>query len=867
MPIKRLSLQLANQIAAGEVVERPASVVKELVENAVDAKASSIVIEIKNAGKQLIKVTDNGNGICKDELPLALAPHATSKISTLEDLEAIVTLGFRGEALASIASVSKLTLVSNTKEQEHGYQVEVLGAEQQPAIAPAAHPIGTSVIVRELFFNTPARRRFLKSDKTEFNHIKDLLLRLALVNYHVEFKFISDGKVVFSVPAHTRAELKVRIGKLLGLEFKGDAWSLDNSNPQQVEAYQNFLQLNPHYQALESESESSYVLKDDLLGTKTLRIHGLILKPQSLSKSSPDKILTFLNGRAISDRTVNHALREAYLNAVQKDFDFKPSMRAVIFMECDPYSVDVNVHPRKDEVRFHNANLIYDCIFLNVKAVLDMHMVSYNSIAKGSLNLDYTQAYQGPNPKQELGPSETPSLTEHDSISQEHDYSACQVRPKQGKIAKAQLEHAHETQGPAFSHSSVNLALGMDSSSNRAIASLAAGAGVGGDNFDILAHQDDYIQHTLPELENLIDDDVQEGPSSAAQDNNCSYSNNLKSYNERLSAQVQEYLTSTSLATKESLGGTLVGKVCDFDALPTVAQDLERQAQAKLFVKGIKALQGNSGIKDAKQELEPSAAPVSLDKLLRSQELSRLNAQSTDAKAGVLNAHEGGTVCPVVSEKSQDNGCELAKFFAQEPKQVVALANKHVPIECLSLVTADVLLVSCADRYFVVRGSELYYECLQQEYMHQVRSASVKRFELSLPFAFKCSKELILAFKDNKLEQLARQCGFELSAHSARGCLELSVIPQLMVQSNLANSAAQALTIIAHEGLLSTWNEQGLRQLAFKVSRAKDLPVNSEYEAQRLCKHAIGLEALESLVRRCKAQELNLLDIAAALLR
>ena len=174
MPIKKLSVQLANQIAAGEVVENPASVVKELLENAIDAHATAITLEVKEAGKLLIKVTDNGSGIPQEELPLALAPHATSKISELEDLDAIVTLGFRGEALASIAAVSKLSLVSNTIHQEHGYKVEVEGPEQHPYIYPAAHPVGTSVIVRELFFNTPARRRFLKSDRTELSKIRDI---------------------------------------------------------------------------------------------------------------------------------------------------------------------------------------------------------------------------------------------------------------------------------------------------------------------------------------------------------------------------------------------------------------------------------------------------------------------------------------------------------------------------------------------------------------------------------------------------------------------------------------------------------------------------------------------------------------------
>ena len=249
MPIRKLSVQLANQIAAGEVVERPASVVKELLENAVDAGASAITLELKQAGKQLIKVTDNGAGIPKDELVLALAPHATSKISCLEDLAAITTMGFRGEALASIASVSRLILVSNTKGQPHGYQVEVSGPEQNPAVAPAAHPIGTSVIVRELFFNTPARRRFLKSDKTELTHIRELVTRLALVNYGIEFTLVSDGRTILQVPAQSKAQLPQRISKLLGADFNYPGITFDNTDPKLQAAWQAYQAAQSSYQS------------------------------------------------------------------------------------------------------------------------------------------------------------------------------------------------------------------------------------------------------------------------------------------------------------------------------------------------------------------------------------------------------------------------------------------------------------------------------------------------------------------------------------------------------------------------------------------------------------------------------------------
>ena len=389
MPIKRLSVQLANQIAAGEVVERPSSVVKELVENAVDAGATVITLEIRGSGKQLIKVTDNGKGIPEDELALALAPHATSKIACLEDLAAIVTMGFRGEALASIASVSRLSLISRTADQPHACQVEVSGPEQNPVVAPAAHPVGTSVIVSDLFFNTPARRHFLKSDKTEFNHIKDLMIRLALVNYGIEFRFIADGKTVLHVQAQTRARLGDRIAQLLGREFKNDVLRFDNGDESYVNAYRRYLNLAVHSDSGADVIDDGLSPDDyDPLSRQVLSIYGVLVRPQSFTRATPDRLLTFLNGRCISDRTVNHAIREAYLNAVQQDMDFKPCIRGVIFMECDPRTVDVNVHPRKDEVRFHNSSIIHDCILANVKSVFELNHINRGNARMGSLGVD-----------------------------------------------------------------------------------------------------------------------------------------------------------------------------------------------------------------------------------------------------------------------------------------------------------------------------------------------------------------------------------------------------------------------------------------------------------------------------------------------
>lgn len=330
MPIQKLPSYLYNQIAAGEVVERPASVVKELLENAVDAKATSITLEIKNSGKLLIRVKDNGSGIEAGELPLAIESHATSKIHTQEDLDAISTLGFRGEALASIASVSKLTLSSKTANAQHGSKIYSEGLSNPIEIMPCAMMTGTCVEVSELFFNTPARRRFLKADRTEFLHIKEVFIKTALANFNLDFSFISDGKLIFLLKAAKDKEAKAkRLGKLLSADFTKDYYSISSADP-------------------------------------NLKIDGMILKPASKEQSLSDSIYIFLNGRPIADKLVLHALKTAYQECGFKD----SALRCVLNLTIDPHEVDVNVHPRKDEVRFHESNLIHSLIYSNVKYAL-----------------------------------------------------------------------------------------------------------------------------------------------------------------------------------------------------------------------------------------------------------------------------------------------------------------------------------------------------------------------------------------------------------------------------------------------------------------------------------------------------------------
>jgi DNA mismatch repair protein MutL len=322
--IHLLSPQLANQIAAGEVVERPASVVKELLENSLDSGADRVELDIEQGGVKLIRLRDNGSGIDKADLPLALNRHATSKITLLEDLEAVASLGFRGEALASISSVSRLTLISRPPQQESGWAVSAQGREMVAEIMPAAHPTGTTVEVRDLFFNTPARRKFLKTEKTEFRHLEEVVKRLALSRYQVGFSLRHNGKMVHQLRAATReAAREQRLAQLLGKTFVAESVALD----------------------LQAEASG-------------LRLWGWMGLP-TCSRAQPDQQYFFVNGRVIRDKVVAHAVRQAY-----QDVLFQGRHPAyVLYLELDPALVDVNVHPTKHEVRFRESRLVHDFIF------------------------------------------------------------------------------------------------------------------------------------------------------------------------------------------------------------------------------------------------------------------------------------------------------------------------------------------------------------------------------------------------------------------------------------------------------------------------------------------------------------------------
>lgn len=337
--IHLLSPRLANQIAAGEVVERPASVIKELLENAIDSGATRIDIDVESGGVKLIRVRDNGSGITEEDLPLSLSRHATSKIEQLDDLEAVATLGFRGEALASISSVSRLAITSNisdgvsqSQEQLHGWKAEAEGRDMAVNILPAPHPRGTTVEVRDLFFNTPARRKFLRTENTEYKRIDEVLRKLALSHFGIDFTLRNNGKVVHNFrAASTQLEQERRVASICGKAFMESALYVD------VEA-------------------------------AGLRLWGWVGLP-TFSRSQADLQHFFVNGRSIRDKLVTHAVRQAYQDVMYHGRH--PAF--VLYLELNAADVDVNVHPTKHEVRFRDSRSVHNFLFRSLhRAVADI---------------------------------------------------------------------------------------------------------------------------------------------------------------------------------------------------------------------------------------------------------------------------------------------------------------------------------------------------------------------------------------------------------------------------------------------------------------------------------------------------------------
>ncbi|MEM0983390.1 MAG: DNA mismatch repair endonuclease MutL [Planctomycetota bacterium] len=327
--IRRLAPLLVNQIAAGEVIERPASVVKELVENAIDAGATRITVELEEGGVKLVRVTDDGVGLDKDDLPLALTPHATSKIAEADDLDRIATMGFRGEALASIASVARVSIRSRVRGAESGWSIACEGgATREPT--PAAGPIGTSVTVRELFFNTPARRKFLRTERTEKGRCLDWVRDLAMAHPLIGFTVIDGDTKPLELPANQTP--RQRAVALLGKELEGELLE---------------------------------VAVDQFDDERGVLVWGLIGRP-SIARPTARAQHLFLNGRTIKDRTVLHALKEGYRGLI--DPGRHPT--AVLLLETSPTAVDVNVHPAKLEVRFRDSSAVHRAVLTGVRRAL-----------------------------------------------------------------------------------------------------------------------------------------------------------------------------------------------------------------------------------------------------------------------------------------------------------------------------------------------------------------------------------------------------------------------------------------------------------------------------------------------------------------
>ncbi|MCC5878982.1 MAG: DNA mismatch repair endonuclease MutL [Idiomarina sp.] len=371
MPIRQLPLQLANQIAAGEVVERPSSVVKELVENSIDAGATELLIDIEQGGAKRIRIRDNGSGIVKDELQLALSRHATSKIHTLDDLESILSLGFRGEALASISSVSRLTLTSKPGDQAEAWQAFCEGRDMQVHMQPAAHPDGTTVDVQDLFFNTPARRKFLRTEKTEFGHIDEVLRRIALAAPQVRILFTHNGR-------------KVRDYRAL----RGESGNLHEAALPRLKAV-----------AGSAFAAQAVYLQHD---SEPWQLHGWVA-PAEHCRHQHDIQYMYVNGRMMKDKLLNHAIRQAYGDTLADDR--QPTF--VLYLQIPARDVDVNVHPAKHEVRFHQARQVHDFVLQTLRQALPETLsgtvVETSATDEGSQPTGFQppprHAYQQPSPQ------------------------------------------------------------------------------------------------------------------------------------------------------------------------------------------------------------------------------------------------------------------------------------------------------------------------------------------------------------------------------------------------------------------------------------------------------------------------------------
>ncbi|OFN63272.1 DNA mismatch repair endonuclease MutL [Eikenella sp. HMSC061C02] len=398
--IHALPDHLVNQIAAGEVVERPAAALKEIIENSIDAGATRIQVELAGGGIRLIRVADNGSGIHADDLPLALSRHATSKIASLQDLEHVRSMGFRGEGLASIASVSRLTLTSRQEGSTAARQVRARDGQIEPAAA-AAHPVGTSVEVADLFFNTPARRKFLKSENTEYAHCATMFDRLALANPHIAFELVHNGKTTAKYPAQSQNE---RITAVLGADFQAASLPIDSGNG-------------------------------------ILRLHGLIAKP-TFAQGRSSQQYCFVNNRFVRDKVMLHAAKQAYRDVLHQQIT--PAF--VLFLELPPEMVDVNVHPTKTEIRFRDSQAVHQLVFHTLnKTLADTRADQTDSVSNAGSLLQHIHSQRLPESGQgefSGSPSARPPVA----------YSPARA-PQQQRLTLQESRAAWQTYAELYKHS------------------------------------------------------------------------------------------------------------------------------------------------------------------------------------------------------------------------------------------------------------------------------------------------------------------------------------------------------------------------------------------------------------------------------
>jgi DNA mismatch repair protein MutL len=411
MKIHRLDPLLANQIAAGEVVERPAAVVKELLENSLDAGATEVEIAIEQGGLGLIKIRDNGSGIAKEDLALALCRHATSKISSVEDLENVASLGFRGEALASVSAVSRLTLTSAVAGAQSGWQIQSEGQVDNLTVAPAAHPLGTTIEVRDLFFNTPARRKFLRADKTEFSHIETVIKRILLSRFDIAIALTHNQKSILqSKIAKTLPQQEARVASICGEDFMQQALAID------IEA-------------------------------AGLRLWGWVGLP-SFSRSQSDKQYFYVNGRIVRDKLLTHALRQAYQDVLMHG----RQPVAVLFLELDPFGVDVNVHPTKHEVRFRESRLVHDFIRRSVQRALAENTPEQQMTRDSARELSQLQSHIPLQTPLSLNPTQSVLPLAADQLSRSEPFSTVQKSDSAFQLASSSLSPGGFTTNEGTAH-------------------------------------------------------------------------------------------------------------------------------------------------------------------------------------------------------------------------------------------------------------------------------------------------------------------------------------------------------------------------------------------------------------------------------